>query len=177
MVSFRLALRTLWRNPAPTAVIVLTLAVAIGVSTIIGSTVDSVWHALPVADTDGLVFVSSTDPRPGEARAGMAGDVAITGTSVPDLVDWMVSSTTLEQFAAFQYATATLTGLDAPERASLVRATPNLPAQWGIRAAIGRGFRPEDGGIGAPRVAILTDRYWRERFGSRPGVLGTSILL
>ena len=82
----------------------LTLAVAIGVSTIIGSTVDSVWHALPVADTDRLIFVSSTDPRPGEARAGMAGDVAITGTSIPDLVDWMARSTTVDDFAAFQYA-------------------------------------------------------------------------
>src|SRR5688572_601980 len=178
MISgFRLALRTLWRNPAPTAVIVLTLAVAIGVSTIIGSTVDSVWHALPVADTERLVFVSSTDPRPGEARAGMAGDVAITGTSIPDLVDWTARSTTVDDFAAFQYATATLTGLDAPERASIIRATANLPAQWQISIAIGRGFQPEDGRNGAPRVALLTDRYWRERFAARPDVIGTNVFL
>ena len=100
MLTLRLALRPLWRNPGPTCVIVLTLAIAIGVSTIIASTVDSVWHALPVADTGRLVFVSSTDPRPGEARAGMVGDVAITGTSVPDLVDWTARSTTVEDFAA-----------------------------------------------------------------------------
>ena len=177
MISFRLALRTLWRNPAPTAVIVLTLAVAIGVSTIIGSTVDSVWHALPVADTERLVFVSSTDPRPGEARAGMAGDVAITGTSIPDLADWTARSTTVDDFAAFQYATATLTGFDAPERASIIRATANLPAQWQIPIAIGRGFQPEDGRNGAPRVALLTDRYWRERFAAGPTVIGTSVFL
>jgi putative ABC transport system permease protein len=175
--SLRLALRTLGRNPAPTFVIVLTLAVAIGVSTIIGSMVDSVWHALPVADTERLVFVSSTDPRPGEARAGMAGDVAITGTSIPDLVDWTARSTTVDDFAAFQYATATLTGLDAPERASIIRATANLPAQWQIPIAIGRGFKPEDGRIGALRVALLTDRYWRERFAARPNVIGTSVFL
>ena len=70
--GFRLALRALWRNPAPTFVIVLTLAVAIGVSTIIGSTVDSVWHALPVADTSRLIFVSSTDPRRVSVRDGDA---------------------------------------------------------------------------------------------------------
>ena len=168
MIDLRLALRSLWRNPAPTSVIVFTLAVAIGVSTIIASTVDGVWHAMPVADTTRLIFVSSTDPRPSEARAGMAGDRAITGTSVPDLVDWMARSTTIDEFAAFQYATATLTGLDAPERASLIRATVNLPDQWGISPALGRGFRPEDGQAGAARVAILTDRYWRERFAGRP---------
>ena len=178
MISgLRLPLRTLWRNPAPTCVIVLTLAVAIGVSTVIASTVDSVWHALPVADTDGLIFVSSTDPRPGEARAGMAGDVAITGTSIPDLVDWMSRSTTVSEFAAFQYGTATLTGLDAPERASLARMTANLPSQWQIPVALGRSFQPDDGQIGAPRVALVTDRYWRERFAARPEVIGRSVFL
>ena len=177
MVNVRLALRALLRHPAPTFVIVLTLAVAIGVSTIIGSTVDSVWHALPVANTDRLIFVSSTDPRPSEARAGMAGNLAITGTSMPDLVDWMARSTTVEDFAAFQYGTATLTGLDAPERARLVRATTNLPDQWGLSPAIGRGFRLDDGQIGAARVAILTDRYWRERFAARPDIADTSIVL
>lgn len=177
MLDLRLALRTLWRSPASTFVIVLTLAVAIGVSTIIASTVDSVWHALPVADTDRLIFVSSTDPRPGEARAGMAGDVAITGTSIPDLVDWTARSTTVDEFAAFQYGTATMTGLEAPERASVIRATANLPAQWQIPVAIGRSFRPDDGRIGAPRVALLTDRYWRERFAGRPDIIGTSVFL
>lgn len=175
--ALRLACRTVSRNPAPMFVIVLTLAVAIGVSTIIGSTVDSVWHALPVADTDGLIFVSSTDPRPGEARAGMAGDVAITGTSIPDLVDWTSRTTTVSEFAAFQYGTATLTGLDAPERASLARMTANLPAQWRIPVSRGRSFQPEDGRIGAPRVALLTDRYWRERFAARPDVIGTNVFL
>ena len=177
MVNARLTLRALLRNSGPTFVVVFTLAMAIGVSTIIGSTVDSVWHALPVANTERLIFVSSTDPRPSEARAGMAGNLAITGTSIPDLVDWMTQSTTVDEFAAFQYATATLTGLDAPERARLVRATTNLPDQWGISPGVGRGFRPEDGQIGAARVAILTDRYWRERFAARPDIAGTSVFL
>ena len=178
MISrLRLAMRALRRNPVPTAVIALTLAVAIGVSTIIASTVDSVWHALPVANTDRLIFVSSTDPRPGEARAGMAGDVAITGTSIPDFVDWTARSSTVDDLAAFQYATVTLTGLAAPERASVVRATANLPAQWQIPMAIGRSLRPDDGRIGAARVALLTDRYWRERFAARPDIIGTSVFL
>ena len=172
-----LASRALVRNPTATLVIVVTLAVAIAVSTIIATTVDGIWHSIPVADADRLIFVSSTDPRPGEARAGMAGDLAITGVSIPDLVDWIEGSTSVEEFGGFQYSTATLTGLGAPERASLVRSTANLPSMWGIRVALGRGFRPEDGRIGAPRVAILSDRYWRERFAARPDVIGTSVVL
>jgi putative ABC transport system permease protein len=177
MTHFRHALRSLLRNPAPSTIVVLTLAVAIGASTIIASTVDSVWHAIPVDDADRLVFVSSTDPRPGEARAGMAGDVAITGTSVPDLVDFSARSTTLEEFAAFRYTTATLSGLDAPERLSLLRATANLPRLWGLSVELGRGFRAEDGALGAAPVAVLSHGYWQERFSSDPGVVGRSVLL
>ena len=172
-----LALRALRRNPVPTAVIVLTLAVAIGVSTIIASTVDSVWHALPVADTDRLIFVSSTDPRPGEARAGMAGDVAITGTSIPDLVDWMARSTTVDDVRRVSVRDG---DADRPRRTGagvIGSATANLPAQWQIPIALGRSFRPDDGRIGAPRVALLTDRYWRERFAARPDIIGTSVFL
>jgi putative ABC transport system permease protein len=43
--------------------------------------------------------------------------------------------------------------------------------------ALGRTFRTEDGRFGAPRVALLTDRYWRERFSARPDVIGTNIFL
>jgi putative ABC transport system permease protein len=43
--------------------------------------------------------------------------------------------------------------------------------------ALGRSFQPEDGRIGAPPVALLTDRYWRERFSARPEVVGTNIFL
>jgi putative ABC transport system permease protein len=177
MNSCRHALRTLLRNPAPTTIVVLTLAVAIGASTIIASTVDSVWHAIPVDDAERLVFVSSTDPRPGEARAGMAGDVAITGMSMPDFVDFSTRSTTLEEFAAFRYATASLSGLGAPERVSLLRATANLPTLWRLPVELGRGFRAEDGAIGAAAVAVLSHQYWQERFSSAPDVLGRSVLL
>jgi predicted permease len=107
----------------------------------------------------------------------MAGDVAITGTSIPDLVDWTARSTTVDDFAAFQYATATLTGVGAPERASVIRATANLPAQWQIPVTTGRSFRPDDGRVGAPRVALLTERYWRERFAAKPDIIGTSVVL
>ena len=35
-----------------------------------------------------LVFVASTDPRPGQSQAGIADGLARTGVSIPDLADW-----------------------------------------------------------------------------------------
>ena len=177
MLPLRYALRTLVKTPGPTFVITATLAIAIGATTIIASTIDGVWHAIPAARTERLVFVASTDPRPSQAQSGMTGNLAMTGTSVPDLVDWTAQATTIEQFGAFRYGTATLTGREAPARVSLVRTTAEMFALWGIAPLVGRVFSTDDGRIGAAPVVLLSHRYWQESFASNPSVLAESVLL
>jgi putative ABC transport system permease protein len=154
-----------------------TLAIAIAATTIIASTIDSVWHAIPAKNTERLVFVASTDPRPSQAQSGMIGNLALTGTSVPDLVDWTMQSTTVERFAAFEYGTATLTGREAPLRVSIVRTTAEMFSVWGIPPVLGRVFRDEDGSPGAAPVVLLSHRYWQEQFSSDVSAIGTSVLL
>src|SRR5262245_12115058 len=123
VISIQHAIRTLRTSPGSSVVVMMPLAIAIAATTIIASTIDSVWHAIPAGDTDRLAFVASTDPRPSQAQSGMAGNLAMTGTSVPDLVDWIEQATTVERFVAFQYGTATLTGRAAPIRVAIVRTT------------------------------------------------------
>lgn len=65
--DLRHAVRQLRRAPGPAAVMVLTLAVAIGATAIVYNTIDVVWRMVPVANTERLVFVASTDPRPSQA--------------------------------------------------------------------------------------------------------------
>ena len=177
MFGLRHALRTLTRSPGPTFVVTSTLAIAIGATTIIASTIDGVWRAIPAIDRERLVFVASTDPRPSQAQAGMSGNLAMTGTSVPDLVDWKAHTTTLEQFGAFRYGTATLTGRGAPARVSVVRTTAELFTLWGLSPALGRVFHSDDGRVGAEPVVLLSHRYWEEEFSSDAAVVGTSVLL
>ena len=177
MTALRHALRRLTSTPGPSLVVMMTLAIAIGATTIIASTIDGVWHAIPVTDTERLVFVASTDPRPSQAQSGMSGNLAMTGTSVPDLVDWIDEAATVEQFAAFRYATATMTGRETPVRVSLLRTTAELFSLWGLAPAMGRVFRSDDGRIGAAPVALLSYRYWQEAFASDASVLGTTVLL
>jgi putative ABC transport system permease protein len=177
MSNLRFALRTLSKNRGSSLVIVVTLGVAIAATTVMYSTIDLIWHALPIANTERLVFVASTDPRPSQAQAGMSGGLALTGVSVPDLVDWSEQSTTIEQFAAFRLGTVTLTGAQAPARLSIVRATVNLPSVWGLTPTLGRSFLSVDAGAGAEPVALLTQSFWERQFGSNPAVLGTTVLL
>src|ERR1043166_9733086 len=127
MASIRFAIRTLGRNPTATAVIIITLGLAIGATTVAYSVIDFLWSvALPIARTDRLAFVASTDPRPSEAKSGMHGSLALTGTSVADLVDWTAQSSTVDQFAAFAFESASITGLETPMRVGAHRGTTSL---------------------------------------------------
>ncbi len=175
--DLRHAVRQLRRNRGPAAIMVLTLAVAIGATAIVYNTIDVVWRMVPAANAERLVFVASTDPRPSQSQSGMSGGLALTGTSVPDLVDWTAQSTTVEEFGAFRYGSATLTGLDAPARVSVVHATANLLSMWGLDVAFGRGFASDEGRPGAAPVALLTRKFWQRQFSSRADVLGRSVLL
>jgi ABC-type antimicrobial peptide transport system permease subunit len=100
MLTVRSASRALLMSRGPTFVVVATLAVAIGAATIIASTIDGVLRAIPAIDTTRLVFVASTDPNPSQAQSGMTGNLAMTGTSVPDLVDWTARTTTVALVSA-----------------------------------------------------------------------------
>ena len=63
MSEIRYALRTLRKRPGPTLVVIVTLGVAIASVTLIYSAIDLVRNNLPIANRDGLVYVTSTDTR------------------------------------------------------------------------------------------------------------------
>jgi len=55
----RYALRTIAKRSGSTAVVVVTLAVAIAASAVIYSAIDLVWHIIPARNRD-LVYIAST---------------------------------------------------------------------------------------------------------------------
>jgi predicted permease len=177
MSTFRYALRTLMRRPAPTLVVVVTLAVAISAITVIYSAIDVVWHLIPVMNRAGLLYAASTDTRVVRVEGEERSVVLRSRVSVPDLADWAARSSTFDQFAGLEMGSANLTGIDVPLRVSAIRVTANLPELWGLTPTLGRSFRPEEGGPGATPVALLTYVFWQRQFASTPGVLGQSLLL
>ena len=138
MPGLRQALRTVRRQSGSAAVVIGTLAVSIAATTIIASLIEFLLHAIPVADPARLAMVSSTDPRPSQAQSGMSGGVALSGTSVPDLLDWSARARTIDEFIAFRYDSATLRENGVPERVRVVRTTANLPESFGFRPTSNR---------------------------------------
>src|SRR5262245_19539977 len=125
------ALRAFFRTPGTSSLVVITLAVAIATTATVASTVDMVWHFIPAARTERLVFVASTDPRPEQSRSGMADGLARAGVSIPDLVDWSARTKSFDAFAAFKFQNAVLTGVDVPSHITTIQTTTNLLDVWG----------------------------------------------
>lgn len=173
----RQAARALVKNRGASAVVVLTLAVAIAATTVIYSAIDLVWGFVPILNRDRLAYITETDTRVVQAEGGTTSAVFRTPVSLPDLVDWSARSSSFEQIVAFETGSVNLTGVDVPMRISSVRVSWNLVDVWGFTPAVGRSFRPEDARAGATPVALLTFPFWQRQFSSRETAVGTSVLL
>ena len=65
---------------------------------------------------------------------------------------------------------ATITGgRGEAERVGCVQVTEGFFATLQVQPALGRLFLAEEDRPGAPRVALLSDGFWRRRYGADPG--------
>jgi putative ABC transport system permease protein len=169
MPDLRYTLRTLAKAPGFTAVAVLTLALCIGAN----SAIFSVLHAIllkpyPWPGSERLVYIHNTYPLIGLQRAGC---------SIPDYLDRRNGVTALAESALITGASLNLASDGAPERVSGVSVTPSLFPLLQTSAAIGRTFTEEEAAIGATKTVVLSDTLWRNRFGSDPKIIGTTVRL
>jgi predicted permease len=162
--DLRYALRSLRRAPAFAALVIGTLAVGIGANATIFSVVDAVFfRPFPYAAPDRLVQVFES-VRDNPAQYG--------NVSFPNFNDWRAATRTLSGLVAVSGGGANLTSNGPAERVSTIAASANLFDVLGVRPILGRGFSAGDDGRGAARVAVLSEGFWRRRFGGDPSVVG-----
>jgi putative ABC transport system permease protein len=165
--DIRFGLRMLAKTPGFTALAVLTLALGIGANTAIFSVVyAALLEPLPYPKPEQLVMVWARTAN-GHNNTVSAGD----------FLDWKRQTTAFRDLAAWTGGTFSLSVGGHPEALQARITTPNFFAMQGIAVALGRDFLPEEGTVGKEHVAILTNRLWRERFGSDPQIVGKPLRL
>jgi predicted permease len=164
--DLRHAARTLRRAPLFSALVIATLALAIGANTAIFSVVNGVLlRPLPYAEPDRLVLLYER-----------IGTLPPFGFSAPDLVAFRERARSYESLAAYRSVEFELSGVDQPERIAAARVSWSLMDVLGVAPALGRTFTAiED--TGRQPVAILADTLWRRKFGADPSVLGRAVSL
>jgi putative ABC transport system permease protein len=166
----RFGLRKLARSRGFTTVAVVTLALGIGANTLIFSVVNAaILHPLPFRDAARLVTQWATSPT-----IGYSGPGAFTDR---DYMEWRDQNRVFSDVAAFRGQPTNLTGEGEPLRLTGTSISASLLRVLEVNPALGRAFAPEEETAGHNRVALLSDRLWRSRFGSDPSVLGKTIKL
>ena len=163
-------LRTLLRQPLFTVVAVLVLGLGIGANTAVFSVIDAVLlRPLPYPHPDQLVQVRESTP------SFESGSV-----SLPNYLDWRAGQKTLTDIALSRGNSFNLAepGSKAiPERVNGAQVTANFFTVLGVRPALGRDFTEAEDTPGGAKVALLSDGFWRRRFGENPAVIGQRLVL
>jgi putative ABC transport system permease protein len=163
--DLRSALRSLRKRPAVAALVVLTLALAIGANVAIFSTVYGVLlRPLPYPHPDRLTVVwarwaSHNIPR-----------VSHTGG---DFLEYQRQARSFSGLAAVGSLRQNLTGTDQPAQVQVGWVSRNFFAVLGVQPALGRDFGPHE----PPGSLIVGHEFWHRHFGGDAAVLGRAVRL
>jgi predicted permease len=165
--DIRHTLRMAMKTPLFTALTILALALGIGATSAIFAVVNGVLlRSLPYQETSRLVNVWSDATLEKRSRNPI---------SPANFLDFERMNKTLDTVAGY-YTFVTpqkLASDNGAEVAISVVVTPNLFNVLGRSAALGRTLGPQD----VPGVAVLSDGYWRRRFGADPAIVGKMLNL
>ncbi|HTU33629.1 MAG TPA: ABC transporter permease [Candidatus Acidoferrum sp.] len=169
--DFCYGVRQIRRNRWLTVLSVGVLAIGIGSATAVFAVLyDAVLRPLPYREASRIVFVHNDF----SSLLGHAGD------SAPDYADLSVHREIFSETAAYYFNDFTMTGVSGSayaEHVDAVNASASLFSLLGIRPELGRTILPTDDHYGAAGVLVLSNAFWKSKFGGNPGIVGKSILL
>jgi putative ABC transport system permease protein len=161
--TLRLAIKT----PVFTTLTIVALALGIGATTAIFAVVDGVLlRSLPYRDDARLVNVWSFNTRENRPRNEM---------SPANFLDFQKLNTTLDGLEGyFTFVTPKQMATESgTEIANSLQVTANMFNVLGRSAQLGRVFSENERDV----VAVLSDGYWRRRFGADPNIIGKTLTL
>jgi predicted permease len=166
--DLRYGVRTLWKSPAFTLIVTLSLGLGIGANTALFSLVDDLLlRSLPVRDADRLVKVELVASGLGTKKgfASFPAPVFDALRARTDILSEVVGFNRLDR------PSVTLDGHLEPAL-QVERVSSNFFRDLGVNPVHGRTPDASD-----DAVAVLSDRYWRSRFARRSDVLGRALTL
>jgi predicted permease len=190
--DLRYGLRSLRKSPGFATVVILSLALGIGANTAIFTLIDAVLlKMLPVKNPQQLVLLRWAVPA-GQHPMGSRWMDGSTWEEQGKGVGTSFSHPTYQEIRAHGTGKAGMfsgvlafTGIGdlnalANGEASLASAqlvSANYFSVLSINPAIGRTFVESDDKLGSAPVGVISDRYWKGRFGGDRSIVGKAIVI
>jgi predicted permease len=166
-LDVKYSFRRLIKDPGFTLIAVAMLALGIGVNTAVFSVVNGVLlNPLPYPEPDRLVALYSR-----------TADTPKDSSSYPNFLDWVRNNRSFSDLAAFRPDDLNLIGSGQPERVSAEMISASFFRLLGVQPILGRSFFDADDQLGAAPVVLISEGFWRRKFGSSPTVLDQTLAL
>ncbi|HEV2348761.1 MAG TPA: ABC transporter permease [Terriglobia bacterium] len=167
LANLRSALRFMRKSPMFSLTVILTLALGIGANSAVFSAIDAILlKPLPFPDGDQLMKLDQINPKLKNPE---------TAVAPVRLEDWNRMNSVFQAIAGYYTQDSSETSGSLPEKVTEGLVTPRFFEMWGIGPELGRDFTPEESRFGGPSAVLLSDLYWRRRFGADPHVLGKKL--
>jgi predicted permease len=160
-------IRRLGRAPLFTAITLLTLAVGVGANTVVFSVIE------------GVLLKPLNYPHP-EQLIGIwhkAPGIGIDDLNIAPFLYFIdrEQSTTLQDIGVYSGDSLSVTGAGQPEHVRGLDVSDGTLPILGVKPALGRLFTRRDDLPNSPKTVLLSDGYWRQKFGGSASVIGRSI--
>jgi putative ABC transport system permease protein len=159
--------RFIRKSPSFSITVILTLALGIGANSAVFSAVDAILlRLLPFPNGDQLMRLSQHYTK---------------ANGVPTVVapirleDWNRMNSTFQAMTGYYTENSSETSGTLPEKLTEAFVTQRFLQVWGVSPALGRDFTPEEEHFGGPTAVLISDRFWRNRFGASPDVLSKKL--
>jgi putative ABC transport system permease protein len=120
-------------------------------------------RSLPYPQGQQLIFIRQQENKLG---------IEDWGFSVKEIEDYRRQNRTLSGLVEYHAMSFTLFGHGDPERVRTGVVSASYFDLFGVQPLLGRTFLPDDEKLGAPPVLLLSYEYWKNNFGSDPGIVG-----
>jgi putative ABC transport system permease protein len=165
--DLRYALRQLRKSPGFACTAVAILALGIGGTTAIFSTINPIlFEPLPYPNAGRIMMISyaGEDGSPFPQAFHTYREIAERSRS-------------FEAIAVAKPWLPTLSGGDQPERVDGQQVSASYLRALGVSPALGRDFGASDDVLNGPKVVILSEGLWRRHFGGDRTILGQQVRL
>jgi putative ABC transport system permease protein len=171
--DLRYLVRSLRSSPGFSAVVVLTIAVAVAASTALFSVVNPLLlRAEPFADPGQLVALWESPPRTDGGVAPGKNEVS-AGT----YADWLAERAVFDGVAAVATWRPNMTGVDEPIRLNAMAVSRDFFQTLGASPLKGRVFVPEEATAGKNTVVVLSYDFWQQKLGGDSAIVGRELSL
>nr|MBA2306075.1 ABC transporter permease [Acidobacteriota bacterium] len=165
--DLRYGLRLMRRSPLVTVIAVVSLTVGIAASTIVTGVVNaSLWRWSAMYSEPGrLVFLWQTR------------EADILTPTPADFRDWRGMAKSFDSVEAYTYRAMTFSTSGDPEQVQAAAVTPGMFGTLGVAPVAGAGFLGPEETWGRHTRVLLSEGFWRRRFGADRAVLGRTLTL